>query len=290
MYLNDEFPLVIFLTEKAQYAVSSEHVSTMVAVPETRPVPHSPRYVRGIINLRGKVLPLIDLRVRLGYTSSLDEHRDFLTMMAQREQDHRNWLNELESSVEEEREFTLATDPHKCAFGKWYDTFQSDDNALMAFIRKFDRPHRKIHALAHKVEALIAEGRVVEANALIADTRSQDLQRMVKLFSSVGDVLRESHREIAMIIETPQFDYGVAIDQIKAVEFLKQGTIEELPRGLEMQVTNNLVTLIGRRQRDDSTVQILDPLRICDPEDVKGMVLDDGQAEGLAAVEELQTI
>lgn len=30
------------------------------------PLPHSPSYVRGVINLRGAVLPIIDLKARLG--------------------------------------------------------------------------------------------------------------------------------------------------------------------------------------------------------------------------------
>ena len=33
---------------------------------ETTPLPHSPDYVRGVINLRGVVLPVVDLKARLG--------------------------------------------------------------------------------------------------------------------------------------------------------------------------------------------------------------------------------
>jgi purine-binding chemotaxis protein CheW len=34
---------------------------------QTTPLPRSPAYVRGVINLRGIVLPIVDLKVRLGY-------------------------------------------------------------------------------------------------------------------------------------------------------------------------------------------------------------------------------
>ena len=33
---------------------------------ETTPLPHAPVYVRGVINLRGVVLPVVDLKARLG--------------------------------------------------------------------------------------------------------------------------------------------------------------------------------------------------------------------------------
>jgi len=249
---DNDYPLVTFLIKENQYAISAKYVCNMVAVPPTRPVPHAPSYVRGIINLRGKVLPLIDLRSRLGFGSKITELTDFTTMLAKREQDHKNWLNELEASIVEKREFTLTTDPHKCAFGKWYDNYETNDLSARAILRKFDRPHRRIHAIAHQVE---------------------ELQVMIKLFASIGQHMKEAAREIAMIVETPTFDYAVAIDMVKVVEFLAPGTLEKLPAGLDSGITNNLVTLIGRRQTDNSSVQILDASRICDPDDVKGLKL-----------------
>src|ERR1700754_4944108 len=33
---------------------------------ETTPLPHAPDFVRGVINLRGVVLPVVDLKARLG--------------------------------------------------------------------------------------------------------------------------------------------------------------------------------------------------------------------------------
>lgn len=39
------------------------------------PIPNTPNYVRGLINLRGKVIPVIDLRRRLGMESTEDHDR-----------------------------------------------------------------------------------------------------------------------------------------------------------------------------------------------------------------------
>ncbi len=275
MNFDNEYPLVTFLIKETQYAISAKYVSNMVAVPPTRPVPHAPPYVRGIINLRGKVLPLIDLRLRLGYSSSETEINRFCTMLDQREKDHQLWLSELETSVAENRDFPLTTDPHKCAFGKWYDSYQTKDLAARAILRKFDRPHRRIHSLAIRVGELQAKGNFEEAQELIAMGRTKDLNLMIKLFHDTKQHMTEAAREIAMIVETSQFEYAVAIDMVSAVEFLKPGTMEKLPVGLENGQKNNLVGLIGRRQTDNSSVQILDSGRICDPDDVKGLVQED---------------
>lgn len=272
MKLDNDYPLVIFVIKDSQYAISAKFVSNMVAVPDTRPVPHAPSYVRGIINLRGKVLPLVDLRMRLGFESAASELNEFYSMLNQREQDHRNWLNELEASVDEERDFPLTSDPHKCAFGKWYDTYETNDLSAKAILRKFDRPHKRIHALAHHVEEFQAQGNFDGARKVIEEGREKDLKRMIKLFASVQNHFSESAREIAMIVETPEFDYAVAIDMVSAVEFLAPGTTEKLPAGLDNGQTNNLVALIGRRESDNSSVQILDSGRICDPQEVKGLI------------------
>lgn len=272
MKLDNDYPLVTFLIKESQYAISAKYVSNMVAVPSTRPVPHAPPYVRGIINLRGKVLPLVDLRIRLGYNSALSEINDFCSMLDQREQDHMNWLSELEASVDEERDFPLTSDPHKCAFGKWYDNYQTDDLTEKAILRKFDRPHKRIHALAHRVEKLQAQGDFDGARQVIDHARAKDLKLMVKLFANTKNHMNETAREIAMIVETPQFDYAVAIDMVTAVEFLAPNTTENLPVGLDNGETNNIVGLIGRRQADNSSVQILNSSRICDPDDVKGLL------------------
>ncbi len=39
------------------------------------PLPHAPDYLRGVINLRGTVLPVVDLAIRLNMTSAKDNPR-----------------------------------------------------------------------------------------------------------------------------------------------------------------------------------------------------------------------
>lgn len=45
--------------------LATDRIQEVLAVPEIRPVHHAPPYVRGLFNLRGKVLALIDLAVKL---------------------------------------------------------------------------------------------------------------------------------------------------------------------------------------------------------------------------------
>ncbi len=49
-----------------EYGISIRNVKRIVALMPITPLPESPAYVKGVINLRGKVIPVVDLRIRLG--------------------------------------------------------------------------------------------------------------------------------------------------------------------------------------------------------------------------------
>lgn len=62
--------LVVFRLGQEEFAVPIDSVQEIVRVPEQlTAVPRAPDYVEGVINLRGSVLPVIDLRRRLGLDS-----------------------------------------------------------------------------------------------------------------------------------------------------------------------------------------------------------------------------
>ena len=64
---DDDAQVVIFRLGAEEFGVPIMSVQEIVRVPEvlTR-VPKTPRFVEGVINLRGTVLPVIDQRTRLG--------------------------------------------------------------------------------------------------------------------------------------------------------------------------------------------------------------------------------
>lgn len=55
-----------FWLAKQLFGVSIAHVEQIVSMQPITEVPEYQEYVKGIINLRGSIIPLIDLRLRLG--------------------------------------------------------------------------------------------------------------------------------------------------------------------------------------------------------------------------------
>lgn len=58
--------LVAFRVGEQEFCVDIAAVRELRGWSETTPLPHSPDYVRGVINLRGLVLPVLDMAARLG--------------------------------------------------------------------------------------------------------------------------------------------------------------------------------------------------------------------------------
>ena len=53
-----------------KFAISVNSVQEIVELEQVTKVPNAPQYMLGIINLRGKVLPLLDTRLKLGLSKT----------------------------------------------------------------------------------------------------------------------------------------------------------------------------------------------------------------------------
>lgn len=58
--------LVTFTLEDEEYAVDILNVQEINRITEITKVPNAPDYVEGVVNLRGKVIPVINLRKKFG--------------------------------------------------------------------------------------------------------------------------------------------------------------------------------------------------------------------------------
>ncbi|HEY0826977.1 MAG TPA: chemotaxis protein CheW [Bacilli bacterium] len=69
--MGEEIKVIVFTLCEEEYAVEVEKVRTIERIlPMTR-VPKTPSFVKGVINLRGNIVPIIDLRGRFGLPESL---------------------------------------------------------------------------------------------------------------------------------------------------------------------------------------------------------------------------
>lgn len=62
--------VVVFALGQEEYAMPIEVVREITRLGEVRTIPQAPSYVRGLISLRDKAIPVIDLHVRFGISDT----------------------------------------------------------------------------------------------------------------------------------------------------------------------------------------------------------------------------
>ena len=65
----------------SEYSVEIMSVREIRGWTRTTSLPHAPHFVRGVINLRGTVLPVVDLALRLGLDASEPEERNVIIVV-----------------------------------------------------------------------------------------------------------------------------------------------------------------------------------------------------------------
>lgn len=61
--------MVSFQVGAEEYAVDIKHVQEIIHMQDLTTVPKTPAFLKGVINLRGKIIPIIDLKTRLNLSS-----------------------------------------------------------------------------------------------------------------------------------------------------------------------------------------------------------------------------
>ena len=64
---EDEIQLVVFTIEKEEFAAEITQVREIISLDKVTRVPSAPKFVYGVINLRGKLVTVVDLHKRLGF-------------------------------------------------------------------------------------------------------------------------------------------------------------------------------------------------------------------------------
>ena len=61
---KDEGQYLTFSVENESYGLEIIYVTEIIGIQRITEVPELPEYVKGIINLRGKIIPVMDIRLR----------------------------------------------------------------------------------------------------------------------------------------------------------------------------------------------------------------------------------
>lgn len=168
------------------------------------------------LNHEGDPLPFISTWNLLGRATHFQEYADLLEMLPQRRQDHLDWMAALKTSLSDNTPFEKARDPHKCAFGKWYNSYQATSRRLRLLLSEFSKPHAKIHSLADTLLDMVQSGHRADALALFAKAEESTLHTLLDIFDRCEKLLQNLQRRVAVIVEYSDKRFAIGADEARS--------------------------------------------------------------------------
>jgi Chemoreceptor zinc-binding domain/CheW-like domain len=196
-----EWSYLVFTVNGQLYALPHQNIISILDKPQTTVIPGMVDEVSGVIDFMGKPLPLYDFRKIIGLRPLMEEADELASSLMQRKQDHLNWITKLKEAVTAGADITVETDPHKCAFGRWYDSFHSDNRIMERHLKQFDAPHKYIHGIALQAKQYMSDGDGDAALKLIQETEHNDLAKLVSLFDGTRQLLHRALTECVIVVQ-----------------------------------------------------------------------------------------
>lgn len=136
-----------FQLQEQSFGVPIDAVREIVEMQEITPVPHMPEYLRGVVNLRGQVIPVVDLRLRMGQAFREYDRRTCIIMV--------EYQQRLIGLVVDRMEEVLHFDAKHREAAPDY----RDDNGMSRFIASIGRQEDRVLMLLD-VETILDNSRV----------------------------------------------------------------------------------------------------------------------------------
>ena len=252
---STEIDYLIFTSSNNSFALPAYDLIQIVDCPKHVALPSMPSHVRGALEFMGKPVMLIDMRKLLGDKSLAEDIGELVTTIRGRKQDHLNWLLKLKDAVYNDQEITVETNPHQCAFGRWYDSFKPDSVNIQHFMARFDTPHKTIHNLAVKVKELIGKGQKSAAIDLIHEAENRELTLLINLFDTFEESVRSWTYEYAIVLNSRGQQIALAVDNINCFDKFDE-VIPTLPASMKISAAH-LVAALGRKKNGDEVEESL---------------------------------
>ena len=180
-------------------------------------LPNKNKSIIGVKDYLGTPTPIFDLGIVLNDESTHIANQALSELLAAKEKDHQDWLDALETSLTNGVPFEKSTDPDKCAFGKWYNSFKTDNEDLQVIMEKFDAPHRELHAMAEELLTIKENQSSDTVLASYHEKKRKIFTVLVRLFESAREQVTLDYKPIIIFTtkdgKTPHV--GLLVDKVE---------------------------------------------------------------------------
>ena len=222
----EKLPWLIVRLKQNYFCINCKYVRNIQMLPEKiTPLPKSGKYVRGMFNLWGHVLPIIDLRTMMGMDTLDGYYRSITHQLDDLKEEHEEWIQLLCKAVMNDEPITVERDAHSCHFGKWYYNHISEHEIINRFLKKLEAPHEELHALTDEVdkkreelENASDETRELWKKDFVKNITNIYYANFQKAIIEVKDAIALAFKEMVVVIEDKHSSMALVVDEIISVD------------------------------------------------------------------------
>ncbi len=235
--IDTEALWVLFRLNGGLYAVSSSCTAGIAKEPEqVTLVPDTKPYIRGITNAYGRVMTLVDLRKVFGMQTTKEEYEDFAGIIETAENAHKKWVGEFCRCAGCMEPFNMEKDPHRCAFGLWYDKYEAPIETVKKRMFKIRDPHYSLHHLGVDFDREMAKGAPNSEKLKKLAVKAKEIEKQIlTCMDAAREAFRENYRTMMVEINLPDGqEVALIVDEIVGVEQIGQvyddATVDKMAR------------------------------------------------------------
>lgn len=222
---SNSLEVITFYVAATQYATPVEAVRYIEQDKrETTRIEVNDKLGAEVTTYQSKPVPIYDFADLMGCEAEYKANIALLKTLKAREKDHIDWVDALEYSLKNGAPFTLPRDASQCAFGKWYATYDADDELLADILKDFDEPHQRLHGLADTLLDMCDSGQKEHAMASLEVEKTRTLNKLKSLFAAAKDRLENITRPILLYIDTDKKMIAVRLNAISDIRTFERSS------------------------------------------------------------------
>lgn len=101
MDVKEEEKYLMFVLDNEYYGIPILKVNEIIGLMEVTPIPRTPSFMKGVINLRGKIIPVMDLRLKFEMPERAYDEQTCIIIVEIPIQGHKNFIGIVVDKVAE---------------------------------------------------------------------------------------------------------------------------------------------------------------------------------------------
>ena len=239
---------VIFSVLDRLYGIDIECVKRILPSQFLTAVPDEEAHIEGMFQYQDEIIKVLSFRKAMGERSYEEELLQFFPKMKDQ---HTEWLEALNDSVDSNVSFSKTTDPHACQLGKWIDSFHPDDKDMIDAMKKLDFHHQRLHRSAIEVlehcsgEPIVAK-KLIEEN--VNEIYSNTLEQLENV-SGMADKVSASLQRCLVLVGKDDESFGLNIDAVDDIVHIDEHKLHEADQVQTMGEFMNIAAILEHENR-----------------------------------------